>query len=280
MSLVNSSPEETDETANANASMKWSYKEHKVVAVRPASARRVRPKSRQVSRAEDDFSIHSSATRQSSKWDHRLKKTVPVEFQGTRWDRRTKTPVRMNRYNKISSSVGTSTLSSNGSAQLSGYSTTGSPKSTVVAFEDLPSSLESPKTGPKVTRPKSADTAAQRKKMKELELRTLLIRMNSSSSKQLHGSDGEKSATVNAELTEMNALLNKKNLVLEEQQRMIRDLMEEIQSEKSKSDGNLPTEIVASEERPQSPVSHIGSIFSSILSPLFEQPNNNRRQLS
>ena len=52
--------------------------------------------------------------------------------------------------------------------------------------------------------------------------------------------------------------------------------MEEIQSEKSKSDGNLPTEIVASEDRPQSPVSNIGSIFSSVLAPLFEQQNNKK----
>ena len=242
----------------------WSHKEHTVVGIGGGSPK-ARPVSRQFARG-DDFSVLSTSTRQSYRWDRRLQKPVEID-EIVRWDRKTKTPTRKKLFQK------------NGPSTTRDCSTSGSPKA-IVIFEDLSSEKKTPKpTGIKVVRPKSADTAARKKKMKELEVKTMLIRMSSrNSGRKLDFSEGEKSPPTNAKLADMNAILEKKNKLLEEQQLMIRDLTKEIQSISPKADTKVPDESIAPEDRPLTPMSNLGSIFSAMMAPLFDQSKDKNQK--
>ncbi len=237
----------------------WSHKDHKVVGISTKS----RPLSRMStrSRKEDDFSLMSASTKQSYKWDRRLQKPVEVDYDVVRWDPHAKKPMKKNMFRRAGGDQIENNQSSSG----------GSPKSSTAMFEDLSSVANMSKpTEIKVTRPKSADTAARRKKMKELEVKTMLIRLHSNSIKAIDGNRPDTPSPANSQDTDINKILEKKNKLLEEQQTLIRNLNKELQALSPKAKTNIPGEIFASEDRPNSPMSNLGSIFSASMFPFCD----------
>jgi len=256
------------------------------------------PSSRQSRRDDASVSLSrkSAPVRLDYRWDMRKHQVIAFDPDVTRWDPKTNTIITHKRSDRGRGENGS--LSSDASTIASVQTmpilrteskldseSGSSPKS--VAFRDdvslesiaegsisRPHSADSiggaltsiPERYASFSRPQSADAAGRRKKLKELQVRNMLSRLSSSRLSVSDGAEqesesGEDAATVETErVRRMREELDRKDKLLDEQQRMIQELTDQVETLSRKDSGDIPNEI---KDREDSPVSQMGSVLSA-----------------